>query len=1161
MAPGAQAQSVMPTAPSYLTASVSGTTVNLNWGSVATATHYNVLRAASPSTDYTYHVCSTVGSNSTNCSDSTVISGQTYTYRVEACIEVNGCSGAGNNQWAYSAAVTIDSSGGTCTALWLNINNYQTSYTVGEVVNYSWTCTSGATTPFRVGIQLLKPDGVTLPPLNEFYGTKLSLSYSFQVPADYASGTYTFQACLNQTSGAICNQIAASASFNVSAASGSYAAPVNVIAARSGSSIYLTWTPPAIAPPFYKIERSVNGTAYTVLANSVTGVTYSDSSTLTSGNYYTYKVYACSSVSTCSTTGGQSNTIAYLATSGGDVDGNTPTPPVPGLPIGPAITSVGTAVSFYAILYDQISAGARLYMQEQAVFDWGDGTMSETAFISPEVSGTPSPAVSHVWRAAGTYFVKAKAKNSRGLESGWSGNFTIAVSGGINQLPAMPTNLRVASATAAGIFLQWNDNATNEDKFTVERKLSTVVDWSAPLIVQLPGANLTSYNDTAVISGISYDYRVQACLSGTGCSAYTYLFGVTVGTAPPALIAQAVTVQILGGSIVPSGMVAFVKDGSAISAYFNNSSSATVSLLPGTYDIQPAFAGINSAEVNLSGTLVNERRLYMSTTPITINVSLPMRLAVGVTVKNSAGQALERARINVGIGGKTTYAAADTDGSGVAWLQLPPGTYQGLVTKSGYLSKTFTLPVSTAATDLSLTLEALPVIVSGKILAGTAPQPFAVVRAVNTDNGSVIVVSANEAGFYSMPLKAGSWRMSAIADGYNEGDGGIITLTNTGQTKDITLGSAVSLVSTSANIVPNVSVTVAAAELGVTVGLPANALGSGGPATLTIRASSHTVPTATAAPLRGSVRDVFVATAGVQVTSLNSAATLEFSYTDADVTAAGITANDISNLKLAFWDETRSDWQVIDSAVDIGNKKVRGSITHFTLFAIVLPFLAQPASAQQPIAPAPANPATVATNERAAQFAAIVAEGTKVYVSTPDSLAAWVKMERNTALELKYATEIVSKVVGQDSVTSGLKSMLINFVTYGTPSTVHLGAGERAGVVASFKAAYGHLPNSEYEWQEVLKIANGRWPGTLLPPREEAMKAIFSKIYLREAVVTQANDSAALAIMAYGLRSAKRNLKSEAAALASFKAVYGRAPVDASDWDAVRAIAYSGAKR
>ena len=45
------------------------------------------------------------------------------------------------------------------------------------------------------------------------------------------------------------------------------------------------------------------------------------------------------------------------------------------------------------------------------------------------------------------------------------------------------------------------------------------------------------------------------------------------------------------------------------------------------------------------------------------------------------------------------------------------------------------------------------------------------------------------------------------------------------------------------------------------------------------------------------------------------------------------------------------------------------------------------------------------------------------------------------------------------------------------------------------------------------------------------------------------------------MRPMPRNLNAEAAAIVSFRGVYGRAPASATDWDIVRAIAYSGASR
>ena len=51
--------------------------------------------------------------------------------------------------------------------------------------------------------------------------------------------------------------------------------------------------------------------------------------------------------------------------------------------------------------------------------------------------------------------------------------------------------------------------------------------------------------------------------------------------------------------------------------------------------------------------------------------------------------------------------------------------------------------------------------------------------------------------------------------------------------------------------------------------------------------------------------------------------------------------------------------------------------------------------------------------------------------------------------------------------------------------------------------------------------------------------------------------------MTYGIKfvGVKRNLKSEAAAITTFKHIYSRLPKTASDWNIIAAIAYSGAKR
>ena len=140
-------------------------------------------------------------------------------------------------------------------------------------------------------------------------------------------------------------------------------------------------------------------------------------------------------------------------------------------------------------------------------------------------------------------------------------------------------------------------------------------------------------------------------------------------------------------------------------------------------------------------------------------------------------------------------------------------------------------------------------------------------------------------------------------------------------------------------------------------------------------------------------------------------------------------------------------------------------------------------------------------------------------------------------------------------------AIIISIKTYPHDYVFLLGASERAGVVSSYKKAFGKVPATEAEWSDAIKIGNGRWPTERSAAAEAQAAAEFKKVYKRTANMQQTNDNVAVTVIAYGLRPGNRNLNSERAAIKSFKAIYGHTPVSALAWDIVRAIAYSGAKR
>jgi len=201
--------------------------------------------------------------------------------------------------------------------------------------------------------------------------------------------------------------------------------------------------------------------------------------------------------------------------------------------------------------------------------------------------------------------------------------------------------------------------------------------------------------------------------------------------------------------------------------------------------------------------------------------------------------------------------------------------------------------------------------------------------------------------------------------------------------------------------------------------------------------------------------------------------------------------------------------------------------------------------------------APASAEDRALQLRQILAEAAEVFVRTLAELATIRGVEESV---VDRHTALVERVVS-DAVDDLTRERVTGFVAVGTQTTQKLGAGERAGVVASFRDAFGREPQSEEDWADTVKIANGRFPSQRNLGREQEVRRTFSRIYRRAPDLTNANDAAAIMMMAYGMRPEPRNTLAEITAIRTFRRIFGRSPASPSDWDAVRAIAYSGARR
>ncbi len=181
-----------------------------------------------------------------------------------------------------------------------------------------------------------------------------------------------------------------------------------------------------------------------------------------------------------------------------------------------------------------------------------------------------------------------------------------------------------------------------------------------------------------------------------------------------------------------------------------------------------------------------------------------------------------------------------------------------------------------------------------------------------------------------------------------------------------------------------------------------------------------------------------------------------------------------------------------------------------------------------------------------------------------DQLLAQINSLKNIIAEQANQIKYLSSLVKGTNISTDAQNTLNNFITYGSDAnTKKLGAGERASVIYSYKNAFDKLPTTQAELSDVIKIANGRWPSATSTDAESQAKIQFKKIYQREANMSNANDNAAVTIMAYGLKqkAENRNLNSEANGIKTFKAIYGHTPNTTEEWNIMQAITYSGSSR
>lgn len=241
-------------------------------------------------------------------------------------------------------------------------------------------------------------------------------------------------------------------------------APSGLTAVATPSGVTLNWTDNSSNEDGFKIERSDNGGAFNQIATvSANTTTYSDP--ISEGSY-TYRVRAYNS-------GGNSGYTSN-ATAG-----------FVNAPSGLVATASGSAISISWTDNSSVEDGFKVEIATNA------GNFVQFKTVGANVTSTTASG-----SAGNTYSFRVRAYKST-INSDYSNTANATVL-------AAPTGLGT-SVVGSNVTLNWNDNATGEDGYKIERSYN----GGGFVEIGSVGANVTTFSDPGLASG-SYDYRVRA---------------------------------------------------------------------------------------------------------------------------------------------------------------------------------------------------------------------------------------------------------------------------------------------------------------------------------------------------------------------------------------------------------------------------------------------------------------------------------------------------------------------------------------------------------------------------------------------------------------------------------------------------------------------------
>ena len=479
-----------PTAPATLTATVSGTQINLNW----TASTDNV-----GVTGYFVERCQGVGCTvfgqiatpTTTTYNDTSLGVGSYSYRVRATDAAGNLSSYSNTAIGVLSDTTPPTAPSNLTA------------TVSATqINLSWTAStdnvavSGYLVERCLGASCSGFAQISTSTSNAYNDVGLGAgNYSYRVRATDSAGN---RSLYSNTAGGIIPDTQAPTT------------PSALTATASGSQINLSWTASTdnVAVTGYLLERcqGASCSGFAQIAAPTT-TTYSDAG-LTLGSY-SYLVRAMDAAGNLSP---YSNTA-----SAGITDTQAPT-----APSGLTATVSGNQINL-SWTASTDNAAVTGYLLERCQ---GVGCSSFAQVATPTATAYSDPGL-----AVGSYSYRVRATDLAGNRSLYSNT-----AGGVIPDTQAPTTPSALTATASGsqINLSWTPSTDNVGVtgYLLERCQGS----GCATFAQIATTTSTTYKDTALAAGASYSYQVRASDAAANLSTYSNVATAMTQTTIPGLV-------------------------------------------------------------------------------------------------------------------------------------------------------------------------------------------------------------------------------------------------------------------------------------------------------------------------------------------------------------------------------------------------------------------------------------------------------------------------------------------------------------------------------------------------------------------------------------------------------------------------------------------------